>query len=585
MLVELRAENYAVIDHSIASFGPGLNLLTGETGAGKSILVDALALLMGGKSSAEVVRHGADKAVVSCVFESTANADNILEENGIDAEGADIILRREILSTGKGRVFVNNQPATVAVLKQLAPELALVHAQSETLSSFDQAQQRILLDRFAGISTDEVAAAYKGWSEAKENLENLLHGEQDRLRMVDLWTYQRKEIEDAHLEPGEDEKLETEKRVLANAEKLYTAAQSAFDQLYEGSSSAETALRAALRNVEELARYDARFNDSVQQLTSARATVDDVATSLRDYAETLDASPERLAEIEDRLALLDRLKRKYGKTVAEVVAFGADVAKKLSEVEDRDEILKTLRKELDLAAKNYEKVATALTASRRAAAQKLAKLAETQINSLAMKVRFEVVLLSTAEAAEAEPKKGRGASLGSSTRAEATAAATTHWTSAGWDVVDYRISTNPGEPLKPLVEIASGGEMSRVMLALKVAVEENSAKSSKHPTPRTLVFDEIDIGIGGRAAEAVGHKLKALGRGQQVLCVTHLPQIAAFADQHLVVEKREVDGRTQTRIRTLDDRSRTHEVARMLSGATVTDTSLQHAAQMIAASR
>ena len=254
MLVELRAENYAVIDHAIATFGPGLNLLTGETGAGKSILVDALALLMGGKASAEVVRHGAEKAVVSCVFESTPGAEAILEENGIDAEGTEIILRREILANGKGRVFVNNQPATVAVLRQLAPELALVHAQIETLSSFDQAQQRMLLDRFGGISTEAVAAAFARWRTAQTKLNDLLQGEQDRLRMVDLWSYQHKEIEAAGLKAGEDEALETEKRVLANAEKLYAAAMSAFDQLYEGGNSAETELRAAIRNVEELAR-------------------------------------------------------------------------------------------------------------------------------------------------------------------------------------------------------------------------------------------------------------------------------------------------------------------------------------------
>src|ERR1039457_3173567 len=205
MLVELRAENYAVIDHAIAVFGPGLNLLTGETGAGKSILVDALALLMGGKASTEVVRHGADKAVVACVFESTVGAVNILEENGIDVEGNEIILRREILSSGKGRVFVNNQPATVAVLKLLAPELALVHAQTETLSSFDQAQQRILLDRFGGISTDAIADAHARWREAHTKLDDLVTGEQERLRMVDLWSYQHKEIEAARLTPGEDE--------------------------------------------------------------------------------------------------------------------------------------------------------------------------------------------------------------------------------------------------------------------------------------------------------------------------------------------------------------------------------------------
>jgi DNA repair protein RecN (Recombination protein N) len=560
MLVELRAENYAVIDHAIAVFGPGLNLLTGETGAGKSILVDALALLMGGKSSAEVVRHGADKAVVSCVFESTPGAETILEENGIDVEGTEIILRREILSTGKGRVFVNNQPATVAVLKQLAPELALVHAQTETLTSFDQAQQRLLLDRFGGISTDAVAQAYSRWRTAQTKLDELLEGEQDRLRMVDLWTYQRNEIEAAHLEPGEDEALETEKRVLANAEKLYAAAMGAFEQLYEGGASAEVALLSALKNVEELARYDGRFTEAAQQLASARATLGDISFSLRDYAEGIDASPERLAEIEDRLAALDRLKRKYGKNVTEVIAFGEEVARKLGEVEDRDEILMQFQAELNASATAYRAAAAILYEERQSAAGKLAHLAEAQINSLAMKVRFEIAVSA------AEHQSG--------------------WTAHGWDTVECRIATNPGEPLKPLAEIASGGEMSRVMLALKVSVEEGAVKPKKKaPTPRTLVFDEIDIGIGGRAAEAVGQKLKSLSKGQQVLCVTHLPQIAAFADQHFLIDKREADGRTKTKISLLDQRASMHEVARMLSGAKVTETSLQHAAQMIAGSR
>ena len=560
MLVELRAENYAVIDHAIAVFGPGLNLLTGETGAGKSILVDALALLMGGKASTDVVRHGAEKAVVACVFETTPAAEAVLEENGIDAEGSEIILRREILSSGKGRAFVNNQPATVAVLRQLAPELALVHAQSETLASFDQTQQRILLDRFAAFSTDQVEAAYEAWRAANAKLDDLLTNEQDRLRMVDLWSYQSREIAAANLVAGEDQQLETEKRVLANAEKLYAAAMSAFDQLYEGGASAEAALRAAGKNLDELARYDEKFNEAAQQIASARAIVGDVSATLRDYAERIDASPERLAEIEDRLAQIDRLKRKYGKTVEEVIALGEEVQRKLAEVEDRDETLKTLRAELAKAADAYRQAAASISAQRKAAAAKLAKTAETQINSLAMKVRFEISVAGNEQESA--------------------------WTAHGWDEVEYRIATNQGEPLKPLHEIASGGEMSRVMLALKVAVEEASAKTRKKlPTPRTLVFDEIDIGIGGRAADAVGQKLKALGRAQQVLCVTHLPQIAAFADQHFVVEKKEDHGRTKMNIRLLDDRARTHEVARMLSGAKVTDTSLQHAAQMIATSR
>jgi DNA repair protein RecN (Recombination protein N) len=351
---------------------------------------------------------------------------------------------------------------------------------------------------------------------------------------------------------------------LANAEKLYTAAMSAFDQLYEGGASAEAALRAAVRNVEELARYDGRFEEAAQQLESARATLGDVSASLRDYAEGMNASPERLAEIEDRLAVLDRLKRKYGKSVTEVIAFGEVVGRRLVEVEDRDEILKTLRLAQDVAAMAYRTAASALSEERQAAAVKLARLAESQINSLAMKVRFEVAVSS--------PGPGSGEQSG--------------WTACGWDEVQYLIATNAGEPLKALDQIASGGEMSRVMLALKVSVEEGAMKPKrKSPTPRTLVFDEIDVGIGGRAAEAVGQKLKSLSRGQQVLCVTHLPQIAAFADQHFVVEKRESAGRTKMQVRLLDDRARTHEVARMLSGATVTDTSLQHAAQMIAVSR
>ena len=570
MLVELRAENYAVIDHAIAVFGPGLNLLTGETGAGKSILVDALALLMGGKASAEVVRHGADRAVVSCVFEATAIADAILDENGIDSTGSEIILRREILATGKGRVFVNNQPATVTVLKLLAPELALVHAQSETLSSFDQAQQRILLDRFGYLETANVAQAHAKWREAAQKLEDLEQGEQDRLRMVDLWSYQRKEIEQAELAAGEDDELENEKRVLANAEKLFTAASSAFDLLYEGSNSAESALRNALKNLEELARYDTKFADSVQQLTSARAIVDDLADTLRDYAESLGgtASPDRLAEIEDRLVALDRLKRKYGKTIAEVIAFGEEVAAKLAEVEDRDEILKQLRIELDSARVHYASAAQALSLQRQSAAKVLAQLAENQINDLAMRVRFEVAV---------NPQSDESA-----------------WAAHGWDEVQYKIATNPGEPLKPLDEIASGGEMSRVMLALKVTVEEGTVRPASQPvsskgkrvvSPRTLVFDEIDIGIGGRAAEAVGQKLKKLSQAQQVLCVTHLPQIAAFADQHFLIEKREDHGRTKTQVRLLDDKSRVEEVARMLSGAKVTEASQHHASQMIQASR
>jgi len=561
MLLELRAENYAVIDHAVAGFGSGLNLLTGETGAGKSILIDALVLLLGGKASSDVVRFGADKAVVHCVFETTPGAEQILDDNGIDTAGDEILIRREVAANGKGRVFVNNQPATVAVLKQLAPEIALVHAQSETLTTFDAAQQRGLLDRFASLTTEYVAEAYERWRGLTAQIDELQNAEQDRLRQQDLWSFQAREIREASIEDAaEDERLETEKRVLANAEKLVTAATGAQELLYEGETSAESLLGGALRQVEDLARYDTRFEETVQQLKTAKASVEDAAGTLRSFAGEVSASPARLNEIEDRLAMLARLKRKYGATLAEVLVYGEEVSGKLSELENRDARLTELEGQRKAAAGAYMTAAGKLSGERTEAAKKLSKVAEKQINDLAMNAKFE-------------------------TRVEADKTEA-GWTPHGWDKVDCLIATNPGEPMKPLTEIASGGEMSRVMLALKVAVEEGSAKSAKRKValPRTLIFDEIDIGIGGRAAEAVGQKLKALSRAQQVICITHLPQIAAFGDQHFLIEKSEKSGRTHTGVRQMKREERVEEIARMLSGASLTDASRKHAEQMLAAS-
>jgi DNA repair protein RecN (Recombination protein N) len=493
----------------------------------------------------------------------TPGAEAVLEANGIDSEEDHVLLRREIAASGKGRVFINNQPATVGVLRQLAPELALVHSQGETLGSFDQAQQRMLLDRFGEIAVEAVALAYEAWKATTAKLAELEADEQDRLRMADLWRFQAKEIEQAGLTvEDEDTKLEAEKRVLANSERLYTAAMSAHELLYESESAAETTLGSALKHLEELARFDPRFAGPAQQLAAAKATVEDVDAEVREFAEHVNASPGRLEEIEDRLAALDRLKRKYGQTLAEVMAFGAESSRKLAEVENRDALLVELKAKQAQDAAAYSVAAAKVTTARKDAAKRLEKLAVAQINDLAMSTRFEV---------RVTPDE-----------------ATSSWTAHGWDTVEYRIATNAGEPLKPLDEIASGGEMSRVMLALKVTVEEGvqgGGKKKKTPLPRTLVFDEIDIGIGGRAAEAVGKKLKTLSRGQQVLCITHLPQIAAFADQHFLIQKSEKRGRTQTEILRMDDGERTREIARMLSGEKLTETSLKHAEQLLATSR
>jgi DNA repair protein RecN (Recombination protein N) len=582
MLVELRLENYAVIDNVVVEFAHGLNLLTGETGAGKSILIDALALLLGDKASTDVIRTGAPRAVISAVFEVEGAAEKplakILESNGLDeSDDGALILRREVASGGKGRVFVNNQPATVAVLRQLAPHLATIHAQNESILSFDGPARLALLDTFATSQLAPVEAAFAAWKENRTRIDDLERGEQDRLRLVDLWIFQKREIEDARLHSGEDDQLETEKRVLANAEKIYSAAINAFDLLYEGNGSTSSTLRSAQKQLEELARYEPKFQEAVAALETARISVEDVGATVRDYAGGIHASPEHLAQVEDRLAALDHLKRKYGPSLDEVIAFGAEVSRKLNEVENKDEILRQLRAELAQAAAQYLQAARALAKKRSDSARKLEKLVEGEINDLAMKSAFRIEIAHSEEEG--------------------------NWSASGIDQVLYMISTNPGEPLHQLEQIASGGELSRVMLALKASVEAGTtgsgstlsgraavqdsatgAKSSRASAPqRTLVFDEIDTGIGGRAAEAVGKKLKSLARTNQVLCVTHLPQIATFGDHHYVIEKKESAGCTRTTIRAVVGDERTEEVARMLSGAKLTETSRKHAEQMIKA--
>ncbi|HWZ44812.1 MAG TPA: DNA repair protein RecN [Candidatus Saccharimonadales bacterium] len=559
MLLELRVENYAVIDSLAVEFDRGLNLLTGETGAGKSILIDALALLLGNKAFAESIRHGAEKAVVSGVFEADhAALKSLLEANGLEsgegqADTGHIIVKREVAAGGKGRVFINNQPATVAMLRQLAPFLASVHAQNENLLAFDATARLGLLDSYAGINLEELEARYREWASIGRRMAELERDEKDRLRMVDLWSFQKKEIEAAQLLPGEDQKLETEKRVLGSAEKLHAAALAVYDLLYDSENSVEANLAAARRHLEELERFDPKFQESLTALQSARVAVEDVSATVRDYAQGIDASPERLAQVEDRLAVFDKLKRKYGARVDDVIAYGEEVARKLNEVENREEVVAGLKKQLEAAAEAYLAVARAVSKKRHTSARELQKLVEAEINQLAMKSQFKIEVT--------------GAETSSS------------WTASGFDTVAYLISTNAGEPLKPVELIASGGELSRVMLALKATIE--TGRKSKSNLQKTLVFDEVDAGIGGRAAEAVGKKLKMLARTCQVLCITHLPQIASFADHHFLIEKREAGGRTSTSVRLLNNGERTEEVARMLSGAHLTESSRQHAEQLL----
>ncbi|PYX68539.1 MAG: DNA repair protein RecN, partial [Acidobacteria bacterium] len=365
----------------------------------------------------------------------------------------------------------------------------------------------------------------------------------------DLWSFQEREIAEARLQTGEDERLESEKRILANAEKIYTAAMNAFDLLYEGNASTSSSLRGSQKCIEELARYEPRFQEALSAIETARISVEDVGATLRDYAGGIHSSPEHLAEVEDRLALLDRLKRKYGPTLDDVINFGTEVSRKLREMENKDEVLRQLRGELAKAAEDYLCEARMLSKKRSEAARKLEKQVQAETTDLAMKSDFRIEVSSSEDEG--------------------------NWSPYGFDQVVYMIATNPGEPLRQLEHIASGGELSRVMLALKATVEagdsSRSGRKRNAGAQRTLIFDEIDTGIGGRAAEAVGKKLKSLSR------------TATFADHHYLIVKRESGGRTCTVVCRITGDKRTEEIARMISGAKLTETSRKHAEQMLKA--
>jgi DNA repair protein RecN (Recombination protein N) len=562
MLSEILIQNYAVIDRLALEFQPGLNLLSGETGSGKSILVDALGLALGGRASAEVIRTGEDRAVVAAIFRSAERTPpwkSWLEEVGLaGGEDGEIILRREIQANGKSRMLVNDQPATLAAVKNLARMLVEVHGQSEHVELLERDAQLDLLDQFAE-SEDllaRVGELYARRRELERELDALSQSEQDRLRKIDLLAFQVRELQQAKLESGEDTRLEEEKRVLANLEKIRAAAGQAYQLIYEDEGSASSRVAAAGKALEELGRYDASFEAYSEPLASARATLDDLAISLRDYLGKLDAQPHRLEEVEDRLALLDRLKRKYGKTIEEVTAYLSSAERQLDDLQHADARRGDLAREVEKAAADYRRAARQLSERRREAAAKMQKRVREELAQVGMeKTRFEIHF-------ETLPDE----------RA----------TASGTDAVEFRISPNPGEDLRPLEKIASGGELSRLMLALKTVVGRGASRGTRRRAALTFIFDEVDAGIGGRVAESVGLRLKRLARDTQVLCVTHLAQIACFADHHYFVEKSERGGRTVTVVKYLPGgEERVAELARMLSGSRVTDAAMKHARAML----
>ena len=548
MLTELSVENFALVERVRLRFGAGLNLLTGETGAGKSILLDALGMVLGERTSSDIVRHGAEKARVEAVF-TVADADPrlapALASTGLEPEEGLLILSRELSASGKSSARINGRPVTVGILKTLGDALVDIHGQHEHQSLLLVERHADLLDAWCGEALQRlkrvVGEAWEAFAAARSEREGLLREARERARNLDLYSYQRDEIDAAALTPGEEEELQAEKLRLGSAERLHGASSAAYSALQGG---ALDGLSQAVREIERALKFDEGLSNILESLNSALYAADDAMREVRTYRDSVEFNPDRLSQIEDRLDTLKTLKRKYGEDIAAILAYRAAIGQKLTTLENAEERLAELERREKITFAEVEKHAAALTKARRKAAEPFAKGIQTELKDLAM--------AATKFAVSIEPREPGP---------------------DGADSVEFLISPNPGEPLKPLAKIASGGELSRVMLALKSVM-------SQHVAPPTLVFDEIDTGIGGRTATTLAQKLHTLGQAAQTLCITHLPQIAARGDLHFFIEKRTEKGRTTVSVLPLEGEARVQELARMLGG-NGSETVLAHAREML----
>ncbi len=537
MLRFLAIRNLAVIDQLEIDFESGLTVLTGETGAGKSMLVEAIDLLTGGRASADLVRTGEETATIQAIF---------------DYRGRDVIIRREISTQGRSRVFIDDALTTTTALRDLGRSLADLHGQHEHQSLLDPAEHAGLVDAYAVHPplVSAVGTAHEAWRTAANALERTQLSAKEKAARIEWVTFQLQDLDRLAPKTGEDDALVAERQVLGNAERLTRLSTEAFAALYEGEGAALASLAGVWKRLADLAALDGRFVPYLEQRDEVRSRLEDLAFMLRDYAAHLESSPDRLQEVEDRLAALERVKHKHGPTLTEVVAKHEALRLELQALQASDETAVELQKEASRAADRFRTAAAALSASRRAAGQKLAKALEASLAQLAMpKSRVEV-------------------------RLEAFADDESRWSVGGFDAVEFYLSPNPGEDLRPLARIASGGELSRIMLAIKTLATPDEEG-------RTLVFDEVDAGIGGAAADAVGAKLQELGRRFQVLCITHLPQIAARGDQHLHIAKQVRSGRTITTVTRLTGRERETELGRMIAGDHVSEQVLASARELL----
>jgi len=536
----LAVHHLAVIDRLEVEFEPGLNVLTGETGAGKSVIVQAIDLLVGGRASADLVRTGEEVATIQAIFER--------------ADGREVIVRREVSAQGRSRAFIDDALATTGALRELGATLIDLHGQHEHQTLLDPAEHVVVLDTFAGHDdrAAEIASRYDEWRAAEAALSRTQLDDREKRARIEIASFQLQEIDHVAPRTGEDDSLEAERAVLANADRLSRLSSDAYASLYEGEAAALSALSVVWKRVHELAALDPRFEPYADQRDEIKSKLEDLAFFLRSYAAGLDA-PERLQSVEDRLAALERLKKKYGPALEQVLERQCALRDELAELGAGEERVAELEARARESQTRFSTTARELSAARTAAARRLAKALEADLSELAMpQARVDVRVTQVS--------------------------ASDRWTSRGLDDVEFFFSPNPGEEVRPLARIASGGELSRVMLALRTL--------AKHDEPgRTLVFDEVDAGIGGAAADAVGARLQALGRRHQVLCITHLAQIAARAGVHFQTTKHVRAGRTLTALARLDDSGREGEIARMIAGAAVTPQVLASARELLAIRR
>lgn len=538
MLRFLTIRRLAVIDSVQVEFDPGLNVLSGETGAGKSILVEAVGLLLGGRASGDFVRTGEETATIEAIFE---------------IGGEEWLVRREITAQGRSRAFINGNLSTASALKDLASRLLELHGQHEHQTLLDPTTHLAALDAYAGLEPerDQVGAAHAEWVQAGEELRRLRKALAERDARQELAAFQLAELDKADLKPGEDDELTALKQVLASAERIERLCNEGHAALYERDDAVLAALAGVWKRVGELASIDPVFQPYLDARDGIKSQLEDLAAQLRHYADGIEASPERLQQVEDRLALLERLKRKHGPPLAGVIAKRDALREELAELAQGTGRVRELEMAEAAAASTYLARATALSQRRLAAARAFASSVERLLGELAMDAtRFEVRFEAPVGPAD--------------------------WAADGIDRGEFYLSPNPGEELRPLARIVSGGELSRVMLALKTLTAarrfgftEGADRPPSASAPG-LIFDEVDAGIGGRVADVVGKRLRALGSSFQVLCITHLPQIAAYADTHFLIEKQVEQGRTLTSVRRLDHAGRVEELARMLGGVSVT---------------